>query len=699
MSSEFSIRVAGLSKCFNIYERPHHRLMQTLLRGHKRFYREFWALRDVSFDVKKGEAVGIVGRNGSGKSTLLQLICGTLGSSSGAVITHGRVAALLELGSGFNPEFTGRENAYVNGQLLGLSRESMNDLMPEIIAFSGIGSFIDQPVKHYSSGMVVRLAFSVYVNVMPDILIVDEALSVGDAVFQHKCARKIHELRARGTTLLFVSHDPSAVATFCDRAILLHQGGLVAMGAAKEIVELYLARNKNELYVSDGAVINNTIEASSFIDFVPALLGEGESFSDFGAIKARIGTGAARVVSLRIVAEDGRRSAEHIVAGEAFRLRVVLEAINEVVAPVLCYRVDTLRGIPVTGSVSSHDGVVLPSLAPGERLEVDILTTLPLKADTYSLGLYLNSMPSGLPPVVVDGLETAVHLKLMQAGQSFPIYMVDTPRLWQVVSSPVDPAGRRVTQGGGLGSERWSLSVRGVEFSAPDHWFWPQYVDDWETDTFLIFQRFLSPGSKFVDVGAWIGPTIMFASALGVDCIHAVEANPATVGVLNNLIEHSPSLQGNVVVHNLCIGAGEGEVEFGNKDGSQVTSSASSIRGTGFRVRSIGLRSFMEANKLLDADLMKIDIEGAEELIVDDLAGLAADFGGAIWLSLHPPFWRSPEGGGNLLAAIGLFKVFDGAGNSLAISDLERRFLDKSDKPEWGTEFGNFFEILLLPAV
>jgi len=244
---DVAISIAGLGKCFHIYEKPRDRLLQFIMPPARRlmgmparqYFREFWALRDVSFDIRKGETVGIVGRNGSGKSTLLQTICGTLSPTTGSVETYGRIAALLELGSGFNPEFSGRENVYMNAAVLGLSRAEVDRRFDEILAFAEIGEFIDQPVKSYSSGMQVRLAFAVAINVDPEILIVDEALSVGDERFQRKCFSRIEEIRASGATILFVSHAGSTVVELCDRAVLLDGGECLAVGEPKAIVGRY----------------------------------------------------------------------------------------------------------------------------------------------------------------------------------------------------------------------------------------------------------------------------------------------------------------------------------------------------------------------------------------------------------------------------------------------------------------------------
>ena len=240
MSSEFAIRVDGLSKCYHIYDKPRDRLMQMLAGGRKQFFREFWALKDVSFSVSRGETVGIIGRNGSGKSTLLQMICGTVSPTSGVVNTRGRVAALLELGAGFNTEFTGRENVLLNAEILGFPREEMASRMEGVLAFSELGEFLDQPVKTYSSGMYSRLAFSIAIHVDPEILIVDEALSVGDARFVAKCMRRIKDIQDQGVTILFVSHDVGSVRTLCERAIWLDKGRLAEQGDVFPVTGRYM---------------------------------------------------------------------------------------------------------------------------------------------------------------------------------------------------------------------------------------------------------------------------------------------------------------------------------------------------------------------------------------------------------------------------------------------------------------------------
>ncbi len=246
MFSEVAISLAGLGKCYQMYDNPRDRLLQMLMRGRKQYYREFWALRDVALEVGRGEVLGIIGRNGAGKSTLLQLVCGTLNATTGNITVNGRVAALLELGAGFNPEFSGRENVYLAATVMGLTKDEIDARYNEIVSFSGIGDFILQPVKTYSSGMYMRLAFSVATNVDPDILVIDEALSVGDGEFSRRSFDRIMSLKNAGKTILFCSHSMYQVEAICNRIIWLKEGRVELIGKPDKVVVAYTRYMESE---------------------------------------------------------------------------------------------------------------------------------------------------------------------------------------------------------------------------------------------------------------------------------------------------------------------------------------------------------------------------------------------------------------------------------------------------------------------
>ena len=279
MSSEISIKVENLSKCYQIYDQPRDRLKQFIVprlqraigQPSRQYFREFWALKEVSFEVKRGETVGIIGRNGSGKSTLLQMICGTLNPTGGSIQTHGRIAALLELGSGFNPEFSGRENVYMNGAVLGLSREEIDQRFDAIAAFADIGEFIEQPVKTYSSGMLARLAFSVAIHVDPEILIADEILAVGDSAFQRRCLSKFYEIRDRGCTILFVSHDQYQVKSVCQRALYLKAGRQIMFGQAGRVIDQYMIEMEAQFASVSTEASASSIDSPTVDQDVPEL--------------------------------------------------------------------------------------------------------------------------------------------------------------------------------------------------------------------------------------------------------------------------------------------------------------------------------------------------------------------------------------------------------------------------------------------
>ena len=387
------ISVKNVSKCFEMYEKPVHRLYQTLCAGKKKFYKEFWALKDINFEVRKGECVGIIGRNGAGKSTLLQIITGTLAPTTGEVKVSGRVAALLELGSGFNPEFTGRENVYLNGSILGLSKEEIDARYQAILDFADIGEFIDQPVKTYSSGMMVRLAFAVIAHVDADVLIVDEALSVGDAFFQQKCMRFLRAFMAEHT-VLFVSHDTGAVAGFCQRGILLNRGSVELIADAKTVVQRYLkdlyAENQQVDGGSAGVPAQEGADASDTLfyrDMRAEYINNSAFRNDIEVFKFNpkdsFGLGGASVQSV-ILRDAGGAALSWIVGGEMVDLHVRCEAKQELFSPIIGFFIRdrlgqdlfgdntyvTYNKNPLTVAVGqvfeAHFVFQMPFLAPGD---------------------------------------------------------------------------------------------------------------------------------------------------------------------------------------------------------------------------------------------------------------------------------------------------------------------------------------------
>lgn len=331
MSSEittaYAIEVNDLGKCYQIYDKPSDRLKQMLMRGRKQYYKEFWALRNITFKIPKGKVVGILGKNGAGKSTLLQIICSTLSPTQGGVDVHGRVAALLELGSGFNPEFTGIENIYMNGQILGLDSSQMDAKLKAILEFADIGDFVHQPVKTYSSGMFARLAFSVAVNVEPDLLIVDEALSVGDAWFQHKSMARMRQLMESGCSVLFVSHSIDAVRALCDEAIWLDQGKIKMQGNVTDVTNAYM----NDVFIEHNRIVLQsmgptvTTEEQLPIERQEIETDELTVLAVAKTPSTALDSGAVLTVRSIALKDSQDRVTDHLNQGEAFSLEFELQ--------------------------------------------------------------------------------------------------------------------------------------------------------------------------------------------------------------------------------------------------------------------------------------------------------------------------------------------------------------------------------------
>lgn len=374
-----ALRVDNVSKQYRIYDRPSDRLTESLSRGRLRRHREFWALRDITFDIEGGTTVGIIGQNGCGKSTLLQIIAGTLTPTHGSVWYEGRISALLELGAGFDAEFTGVENVYMSASLMGLSRRETSRIFPDIERFAEIGQFIYQPVKTYSSGMYIRLAFAIAASVEPDILIIDEALAVGDAVFQHRCLRRIKDLRDRGTTVLFVSHDTAAVRALCDRAILLNSGQLIADGAPADILNDYqrIVMEREEAYAAHSASSSTNKTHSS--EELPAI-----NYS------YRHGDGSAEIVGADFC-DTSRQRTEIVDSGTSVVVRVQVRFHRALVEPVIGFLIRNKHGIHAYGTNTKEQQLQMGAIEPGQTLTVSFAFDCWLGIDNYSISFAVHS--------------------------------------------------------------------------------------------------------------------------------------------------------------------------------------------------------------------------------------------------------------------------------------------------------------------
>jgi homopolymeric O-antigen transport system ATP-binding protein len=406
------IELTSVSKKYKMYARPGQRLKEILLLNQRQYHREHWAVRDVSLAIQKGEMFCVVGENGSGKSTLLKLILGILEPSSGAVKIQGRATALIELGLGFNPEFTGRANVYMNGAILGLSKHATAERLNSILEFAEIGSYIDQPVKTYSSGMIVRLAFAVAVHLDPEILIVDEALAVGDIYFRQRCMRKIHELRARGVTIVYVTHDIGDVKMLGDRALWLRDGQVVELGDARAVATKYLAA----LVKKDSDYLRSkqpALSAASREPYRPK-----EIITRLPEVIHRHGDGRAEILGIQVCGDRGRPLAA-VQTPSWIAVRISAQAHQELRQPIagILLRV---QGADFAGTNTAREDVPLPPLMPGDIYTVDFHLKLPeLSAASFTLTPAIAD-GSLLEFQLCDMLEDAVEVPVARSGT--PVY-------------------------------------------------------------------------------------------------------------------------------------------------------------------------------------------------------------------------------------------------------------------------------------
>jgi ABC-type polysaccharide/polyol phosphate transport system ATPase subunit len=395
MSSEIVIRAANLSKDYRMYSSPQTRLLELLSRGKRKFYEKFKAVQPISFEIERGKTVGVVGRNGSGKSTLLQMVAGTLTPTTGSVDVRGRIAALLELGSGFNPEFTGRENVYLYGSIMQMTKSEMGERIPDILSFADIGSFIDQPLKTYSSGMQVRLAFSAAIHVDPDVLLIDEALAVGDAAFQLKCFEKINSFKERGKTIVFVSHDVNAVTQFCDRVLVLSGGELVFDGKPLEAINIYKAL----LFSSP---LTRTNESGTKHVPLPVVLNKNEH---------RFGNGEAEIFEVALLNGDNEPNQVFLTNEEAtviFKVRVQ-KLIKE---PVYGIIIKNKQGLQVYIKNTLHERLSCPPLVLSSTQQVHFRQRLHLAANDYFISVGISEVRNG-DMVHLDRRNDVVQFKVI----------------------------------------------------------------------------------------------------------------------------------------------------------------------------------------------------------------------------------------------------------------------------------------------
>ena len=370
MESKNAIEIRNLSKMYKLYNKPSDRLRDSLGLSRKKRYKEHYALQNINFDIHEGECVGIIGTNGSGKSTILKIITGVLAPTEGTVTVNGRISALLELGAGFNPEYSGMENIYLNGTMLGFSEEEIDSRLDEILSFADIGDFVNQPVKTYSSGMFVRLAFAVAINIDPEILVVDEALSVGDVFFQSKCYHKFEEFKKQGKTILFVSHDLGSVSKYCDRVILLNQGKMLDEGTPKAMVDMYKqllvhqdpvkqAQNKEpEENWKDGFQVNpNTLE-----------YGEKQAeIRDF------------------VVVDSSGRHTNTIEKGSEFQIKMRLHFNENIQQPIAAFTIKNIQGTEITGTNTMYEGINIEHSDAGRECVVTFRQKMDLQGGEYLL--------------------------------------------------------------------------------------------------------------------------------------------------------------------------------------------------------------------------------------------------------------------------------------------------------------------------
>ena len=430
MEKGIAIRVEHVSKMYKLYDKPSDRLKESLGLTRKKCYREHYALTDVNFEVPKGETIGIIGTNGAGKSTILKIITGVLNPTSGEVIVDGRISALLELGAGFNMEYTGVENVYLQGTMIGFSEEEIDARLQDILDFADIGDFVNQPVKTYSSGMIVRLAFALNINVEPEILIVDEALSVGDVFFQAKCYRKMEEIKQRGTTILMVTHDMGSIIKYCDKVVLLNKGEFIAEGEPGHMVDLYKKILANQL-----DSLNEELES----DYSGGMLGDEkkakaeESHSDGSLMKDKItintdrteyGDGRAEIFDLGLFDAKGNLT-NLLLKGEMFTIKERIRFHAPIKSPIFTYTIRDKKGTDLTGTNTMYEGCDIKPVGDGDVYDVSFTQKMTLQGGEYLLSMSCTGF-EGEEHVVYHRLYNIANITVISNKNTVGVYDMES---------------------------------------------------------------------------------------------------------------------------------------------------------------------------------------------------------------------------------------------------------------------------------
>ncbi|MDO5415878.1 MAG: ABC transporter ATP-binding protein [Lachnospiraceae bacterium] len=445
--NKYAISVRDVAKIYRLYEKPIDRLKESLSLTHKGYHKDFFALNGISFTVEKGQTVGIIGTNGSGKSTILKIITGVLTPTSGEVSVNGKISALLELGAGFNMDYTGIENIYMNGTMMGYTKKEMDAKLQEILDFAEIGDFVYQPVKTYSSGMFVRLAFALAINVEPEILIVDEALSVGDVFFQAKCYRRMEEIRQSGTTILMVTHDMGSIIKYCDKVVLLNKGEFIAEGSAGHMVDLYkkilagqmeslnaeLAREKE---AESGPELHAEKPDVPMSDFSGGMLKKDEKEPDgrpgglmkeqitINANRTEYGDGRAEIYDLGLLDERGNLT-NLLLKGEMFTIRECIRFYADIEAPIFTYTIKDKKGTDLTGTNTMYEGADIKPVKRGDEYVVEFTQKMNLQGGEYLLSMSCTGFEQG-EHVVYHRLYDVANITVISNKNTVGIYDMES---------------------------------------------------------------------------------------------------------------------------------------------------------------------------------------------------------------------------------------------------------------------------------